>query len=158
MMMNDAVKTERIFLIGPRGSGKSTVAKLVAKELGWEWTDADAELESRAGRTIRDVFVAEGEEGFRRREAEVLAELCQRHRLVVATGGGVVLREDNRELLKKGWAVWLTADAGTLWRRISGDATSAERRPALTGAGGKSEVELLLRTREPLYRACAALT
>jgi shikimate kinase len=78
--------------------------------------------------------------------------------LVVATGGGVVLREDNRERLKTGRVVWLTADADTLWRRISGDASTADRRPALTSAGGKTEVELLLRTREPLYSGCADLT
>src|SRR5262249_22263441 len=82
-----------IFLVGPRGSGKTTVARLLAEALGWAWLDADALLEERAGKSIRAVFEAEGEGGFRERESALLAELCGRQRHVVATGGGVVLRE-----------------------------------------------------------------
>ncbi len=155
--MNDEVKAERIVLIGPRGSGKSTVALLLAAALRWEAIDADAELEARAGCSIRDLFEVEGEQGFRRREMEVLADLCQRRKLVIATGGGVVLREDNRERLKTSRVIWLKADADTLWGRISSDSSTLERRPALTGADGKREVELLLQQRQPLYRACADL-
>src|SRR5690349_18558779 len=88
-----------VFLIGPRGSGKSTVAQLVARELGWDWLDADAELEKRYGRSIRAIFEAEGEVGFRAKEAAVLTELCGLSRHIIATGGGVVLRESNRALL-----------------------------------------------------------
>src|SRR5437762_782279 len=99
-----------IYLIGPRGSGKTTVARLLAERLGWDWVDADAELEARCGRSIREMFASEGEEGFRRHEAEVLRQLSGRASVVIATGGGVVLREDNRELLKRGKVVWLTAD------------------------------------------------
>ncbi len=146
-----------IFLIGPRGSGKSTVAVLLAEQLGWGWADADACLEERAGRSIRQVFAEEGEAGFREREAAVLAELCGRERCVVATGGGVVLRDDNRARLRAaGRCVWLTADAATLRRRLQGDATTTERRPDLT-VGGIAEIEEVLRVREPLYRACSDL-
>jgi shikimate kinase len=134
------------------------VARLLAERLGWTWLDADAVLEERYGRSIRQIFADEGEAGFRDKEAAVLAELATRQRHVIATGGGVILRPANRELLKKsGRVVWLTADAETLWRRTQGDATTAERRPALT-VGGRAEVEELLRQREPLYRECAALT
>jgi shikimate kinase len=145
-----------VFLVGLRGSGKTTVARLLAGRLGWSWLDADEVLEERAGCSIRAVFAAEGEAGFREREARVLAELAQRSRHVIATGGGVVLREDNRALLGRGRVVWLTADAETLWSRVRGDGTTAERRPALT-VGGREEAAELLRVREPLYRACADL-
>lgn len=145
-----------MFLTGARGSGKTTVARLLAERLRWPWLDADDVLESRAGRSVRALFAAEGEAGFRAREAEVLAELARLSRHVVATGGGGVLREENRALLRRGWVVWLTADVDTLWQRLQGDGTTAERRPALT-VGGREEVAEVLRVREPLYRACADL-
>jgi len=151
----------RLFLIGFRGTGKSTVARLLAQALGWDSLDADAELEARCGRSIRAVFAEEGEAGFRDREAAVLADLCGRDRVVVATGGGVVLRTANRERLRTGTVVWLTADADTLCRRLAADPATAERRPALAGGSAacdRAEVEQLLHQREPLYRACANLT
>ena len=143
-----------IFLVGYRCTGKTTVARLLAERLGWGWRDADLELERRHG-SIRQVFAAEGEAGFRDKEAAVLAELCGTPRQVIATGGGVVLRPENRERLRAaGRVVWLTADAETLWRRLQQDAATAERRPNLT-VGGLAEVEELLRVRQPLYAACA---
>ena len=147
----------RVFLIGPRGSGKSTVARLLAADLGWSWVDADVLLEGRAGLSIREIFAAEGEAGFRRREADTLAELCGLECHVIATGGGVVLRPENRELLKRsGAVVWLTGDIDTLWGRINEDATTAARRPVLT-VGGRDEVAELVAAREPLYRECASV-
>jgi shikimate kinase len=144
-----------IFLIGYRGTGKSAVARLLAERLGWQWLDADQVLEQRAGLSIRDIFAAEGEAGFRDREAAVLEELCRCQRHVIATGGGVILREDNRRRLRSaGAVVWLTADAETIWQRLQADATTADRRPVLT-VGGLAEVHELLQRREPLYRDCA---
>lgn len=144
-----------VFLIGYRGTGKSTVAELLARELGWEWIDADAHLEQRAGRSIRTLFAEEGEPAFRRLESEVLGELCRKKRHVIATGGGVVLDPLNRMRLRAaGLAVWLTADARTLARRIEQDAATRERRPVLT-VGGLAEIEQLLRDRDPHYRSCA---
>jgi shikimate kinase/rhodanese-related sulfurtransferase len=151
---------ERIALIGYRGSGKSTVARLLADRLGWSWVDADAVLEQRASSTIRDLFATEGEPAFRQREATLLVEFCTSPRLVIATGGGVILRADNRELLRcSAWVVWLDADAETLWRRLASDPASAARRPALTQAPSNSlaEIRELLTIREPLYRQCADL-
>ena len=147
-----------VFLIGYRGSGKTTVARLLAARLGWQWLDADPLLETRAGRSIREIFAAEGEAAFRDKEAALLEELCGYRQHVIATGGGVVLRPSNRDKLKAaGFVVWLTADARTLWDRIRADATTSERRPNLT-VGGLPEIEELLRQREPFYRECANLT
>lgn len=144
-----------IFLIGYRGTGKSTVARLLAEKLGWDWIDADALLEARQGRTVAQIFQEETETGFRNHEAELLAELCRLQKHVVATGGGVILRSSNRELLRQaGTVVWLSAEPATLWQRLQGDATTASRRPNLT-VGGQAEVEQLLKLREPHYRSCS---
>src|SRR5262245_46431895 len=138
-----------VFLVGYRGSGKTTVAGLLAERLGWQWLDADALLEVRAGRSIRRIFEEEGEAAFRRMESELLQELCNCQRHVIATGGGIVLKEANRRRLREaGRVVWLDADASTLWQRMQEDVTTAERRPNLT-VGGLEEVEQLLRVREP---------
>lgn len=150
----------RIFLIGYRGAGKTTVARLVAERLDWPWHDADAFLERKLGRTIRDIFQQDGEAAFRKMEAVSLEELLtsEDQRVVLATGGGVVLRPENREKLgRAGLVIWLTADATTLWRRLQGDAATGPQRPALTDRGGLAEIEALLAAREPLYRACADL-
>jgi shikimate kinase len=149
------VYSERIVLVGYRCTGKTTVARLLAERLGWDWVDADSVLEARAGRSIREVFATEGEAAFRAHESAGLVELCQRRRHVIATGGGIVLTAENRQRLRQaGWVIWLTADAATLWQRLQQDATTAERRPNLT-VGGLVEIEELLHRREPLYRACA---
>jgi shikimate kinase len=154
-MPGGAAPGPALFLVGYRCTGKTTVARLVAGRLGWPWLDADAVLEERAGCSVRAVLAEEGEAGFRRREAEVLEELSRRGRHVIATGGGVVLREDNRARLRAGGTVvWLTADADTIWKRLLADAMTAERRPALT-VGGLEEVRQLLRAREALYRETA---
>jgi len=147
-----------IFLIGSRGAGKTTVARILAAKLGWSWTDADAVLKARFGRSIDAIFAAEGEPAFRDKESLVLEGLCRLTRHVVATGGGVVLRPENRDLLKAaGHVVWLTADTPTLWHRLQTDPATAGQRPDLAG-GGFQEVIDLLRIREPCYAACADWT
>jgi shikimate kinase len=146
-----------LYLIGYRGTGKSTIAQLLAARLGWDWTDADALLEERAGRSIRQIFEENGEATFRQLEADLLCELCGLQHLVLATGGGVVVRPENRERLKRtGMVVWLTGDAATLWQRLQSCRTTVERRPNLT-VGGLAEIEELLRTRQPWYAECAHL-
>jgi shikimate kinase len=148
-----------VFLIGPRGSGKSTIARLLATRLGWDWIDADTELERRHSRSIREIFTAEGENGFRDKESAVLDALCRLHKHVIATGGGVVLRPENRDRLRgAGRVVWLTAGAATLAARLQNDPDTPGRRPSLTGAAPAASLEEIvqvLREREPLYRACA---
>lgn len=143
-------------LIGYRGTGKTTVAQLLAAHLGWPWCDADVEVETRAGKSIKQIFADEGESAFRDREQTIVAELTARDRWVLALGGGAILREPNRACLRgRCHVVWLTATPATLAARIAGDATTAERRPALLAGGGLAEIATLLAAREPLYRDCA---
>jgi shikimate kinase len=147
-----------IALIGFRGTGKSTVARLLALALGWDWVDADVEVELRAGKSITAIFADQGEDWFRALEAQVLTDFCDRSTIVLAAGGGAVVRPDNRAALKRtGAVVWLTAPPETLWERIRADRSTAERRPGLTSLGGLEEVRMLLERREPLYRESADL-
>ena len=146
-----------IFLIGYRGTGKTTVARLLAERLGCRWFDADVVLEQRAGKTIRQIFADEGESAFRDLESAILLDLSDATDTVIATGGGVVLRDNNRAALRKGTVVWLRAAADVLWRRLSEDATTRERRPNLS-QGGIAEIEEMLRIRSPIYDACADFT
>lgn len=147
-----------IALIGYRGTGKTTVAKLLAERLGYDWIDADVEVEQRAGKSIAEIFATTGEESFRDLEAEVVADLCQRERTILALGGGAVLREANQKCLAQcQQIVWLQAAAKTIAERLSSDPTTPGRRPNLTNRGGLHEIEQLLATREPIYRACATL-
>jgi shikimate kinase len=151
-------KRERLYLIGPRGSGKSTVGELLAGRLGWAFIDADEELEASAGISIADIFAAEGESGFREREVDLLGEMAKRERHVIACGGGVVLRPANRQLLRAtGFCIWLTGDSKILCERLDCDPTTETRRPALTALPALAEIERLLREREPLYREVAHL-
>src|SRR4051812_3809910 len=121
-----------LFLIGYRGSGKTTVGRIVADRLGRGFLDADTAVEVTYGQSIRDIFAAEGEAGFREKESAVLGVLCGATRTVIATGGGIVLREENRNLLTRhGFVAWLSADAQTLLARIQADPTTAARRPDL---------------------------
>jgi len=147
-----------LFLIGYRGSGKTTVAAALAQRLGWPWIDADVELERRAGRSIREIFELEGERGFRDRESAILTELARQNGCIVALGGGAVLREENRQQTNgRGLVVWLRASPEALLERISADPTTAARRPNLTAQGGLDEIRGLLAQREPLYAAWADL-
>ena len=147
-----------ITLIGYRGTGKSTLAAPLAQRLGWEWLDADVELERRAGCSIKDIFATDGEAEFRRRERELLAELLQQDRLIVAAGGGAILNDaTRRDLRVAGPVIWLQASADTIEQRLATDPNTGQRRPDLTAAGGRTEIERLLAIREPLYRECATI-
>jgi shikimate kinase len=156
----------RITLIGYRGTGKSTVAALLGEILGCGWCDADLVLEEKIGCSITSLVRARGEPVFRDEEAIVLAELLGRFPGVLSTGGGAVLRAENREAIRESGrpVVWLTAPAEVVRQRLAADPTTADRRPALAvqPPGGASahgdpldEVATALAEREPLYRACA---
>ena len=145
-----------ISLIGYRATGKTTIVKHLADRLGWQWIDADVEIERRVGKSIAQIFADEGEPAFRDLEAEVVADLAARDRWVLALGGGAVLREDNRRAIADGGTVvWLTASAETIYARMTGDDTTAGRRPNLTASGGLTEIQELLAFREPIYRQSA---
>jgi shikimate kinase len=147
-----------IVLIGYRGTGKSTVARQLALGLGWDWVDADVEVELRAGKSIAAIFSDEGEERFRDFESTVLADLVGKERIVIAAGGGAVLRDVNRKQLTRcGHVVWLRASPSTILQRIGACSTTAARRPNLTTSGGEVEVVWLLAERAPIYQDCADL-
>ena len=110
----------------------------------------------RAARSIAEIFAQGGEAAFRDWESRVLADLCAGDRQVLALGGGIILRPENRErLAARGKTVWLTARPETLWQRIQADLTTAARRPNLTVAGGLEEIRQVLAARTPLYRQTA---
>lgn len=140
-----------LILVGYRGTGKSTIARLLAEDLGWQAVDADAYLEEKAGRTIKSIFEQEGELSFRNLESAVLRDLACGEKKVIATGGGVILREENRRRLRQaGMVIWLQASPWVIEQRIHGDPTTLDRRPNLT-VGGLAEIQELLQIREPLY-------
>jgi shikimate kinase len=142
-----------IVLIGYRGSGKSTVGRLLAARLGREFVSTDAEIVKRAQRTISEIVDQEGWDYFRDLESDVCREFAGRDQLVIDTGGGAILRAQNVETLKKdGTVFWLTASVETIAKRIGGD----NQRPSLTG--NKSfvdEIQDVLRERTPKYHAAA---
>jgi shikimate kinase len=148
--------TKHLYLTGYRGSGKTTVGRLLAERLGRVCIDLDDEIESHAGRSIREIFADEGEASFRDMETAALGRVAQTSPAVISLGGGAILRAENRErIAASGIAVWLRIDTDTVLRRLAADTTTAQRRPSLTGLPPREEVESLLNQREPLYRAVA---
>ncbi len=148
-----------ITLIGYRGTGKTTVAALLAEALHAPWWDADVELETRLGCSISALIGTRGEDLFRTEESATLATLLDRTPGVLATGGGVVIRPENRSALaaRGGLVVWLTATVEVVRRRLAIDPTTLSRRPALSGTDPLAEVAATMLQREPWYRATAAM-
>lgn len=137
-----------IALVGMMGVGKSTVARLVAAALQWASADTDETVAAKAGMTIADIFARLGEDAFRRMEHEAIERLVSGERTVIATGGGAVMREDNRNaLLRRCFVVWLQASPDESCRR----AAAGERRPLLESADPVETVVSLLKLRAPHY-------
>ena len=148
----------RVVLIGPRGSGKSSVAAIVSQRPGWPRFETDRILTLLAGRSIREIFEHFGEAEFRRREALLIQRLVTIEPAVISAGGGAVLDATSRRLLRGcGLCVWLTADPDELARRVRSDAASAADRPSLTGREIGDEMRDVLRQRESLYARTASL-
>ena len=146
-----------IVLLGARGSGKSTIGRKLADRLWQSFIDVDEQIVRRAGKTIRDIFEQEGEERFRQLETDVIREAVLLSEHVIALGGGSLMREENRKVLKDAGhkLFYLRCDAAELARRIKADPVSATTRPSLTKfGGGIHEIEHLLLEREPVYRQC----
>ena len=136
------------------GAGKSTIGKALARHLELPFIDADQEIVEHTGVSIATIFELEGEPGFRLREAQLIDELCRREGILLATGGGAVLREDNRLTLRQsGIVIYLHASLDHLWQRTKHDS----RRPLLQSDNPRGILKALLDTRDPLYRQCADL-
>ena len=145
-------KANNIFLIGPMGAGKTTIGRHLATLLHKRFVDVDHEIEKRTGVTIPVIFEIEGEAGFRQRESTLVNELSRNQDIVLATGGGAVLLEENRKMLKEhGVVVYLQADIETLVERTRRD----RNRPLLQTEDPRGKIEELLRQREPIYREVA---
>ena len=152
--MDNKYSSRNIFLIGLMGAGKTTIGRVLAKRLGLGFVDADREIEARTGVSVPVIFEIEGEDGFRRREAQVIADLTSQSCHVLATGGGVVLREDNRRHLKeRGFVVYLNAPPHVLWERTRHD----KNRPLLKVDDPLRKLQELFVSRDPLYREVADL-
>ncbi len=143
-----------IVLIGYRAVGKTTVGHLLAQALGWDFADCDARIEQRTGCSVSEIFRARGQDAFRALEHDALVDLARFDRLVVATGGGIVLDPRHPVLLRTmGEVVWLTADVDTLVARVG-----ASDRPRLTTLPLRAEVLAHLAARNPVYTATASWT
>jgi shikimate kinase len=146
-----------LVLIGYRGTGKSTVGRILADRLGRAFLDCDREIEASSGRPIGAIFAESGEPAFRDWEERIIRELTAADTgAVLATGGGAVLRQANRARLRHfGFVAWLTADPAELARRLQADARGLTGRPALTSAGTLDEIAQVLAARSPIYAELA---
>ncbi|MCA9182107.1 MAG: shikimate kinase [Planctomycetales bacterium] len=149
-----------IYLMGYRGSGKSSVGRRLAERLGLPIVDTDSLIESEAGQSIRQIFSIEGEAGFRQREASVVARAAANTTpSVIALGGGAILRPENQRMIaSSGRVVWLHGSPASLLARIQADQTTAERRPRLSPHSDYDEIVEILAAREPIYRRLANWT
>jgi shikimate kinase len=147
-------KKDNIFLVGLMGAGKTTVGKMLAKQLGKTFIDADQEIEVRTGVKIPVIFEIEGEAGFRKREEAVIADLVRRPNVILGTGGGAVLSPRNRELLRSnGTVVYLRGSPEQLYERTRHD----RNRPLLQTEDPLAKLRELFAQRDPLYREVADL-
>jgi len=147
-----AYGNQNLILIGPMGSGKSTVGKRLAARLGKQFVDCDQQLEQDLNVDIRTIFDIEGEQGFRQREHDMLQKLCAMSNVVIATGGGCVLRKDNRKLLQAaGLVIYLRISVEHQLRRLRRD----KSRPLLQLPDRRQRLQQLASERDPLYVDCA---
>ena len=144
-----------IFIVGPMASGKSTIGKILAKTLRIDFIDTDKEIERKAGVDISWIFDVEGEKVFRERERDILKEIIKKKDLVISTGGGIVLLEENRKLMStKGKIIYLDTPLQIQLKRTINDKT----RPLL-GKGNKREIlKAFKKERDPLYHEIADVT
>ncbi|WP_268874554.1 shikimate kinase [Chitinasiproducens palmae] len=143
---------QNVFLIGLMGAGKTTVGRALARRLERTFYDSDLELETRLGVRVPVIFEHEGEAGFRQREAQMIDELSSLSGIVLATGGGAVLRDENRQRLReRGVVVYLRANPHDLWLRTRHD----RNRPLLQTEDPRGKLVALFKQRDPIYRQCA---
>jgi len=146
------MRYQNILIVGPMGAGKSTVGRQLAEALAFEFKDSDQEIQRRTGVDIPTIFEYEGEEGFRNRERQVIDELSQESSIVLATGGGAVLRPDNRQdLTSRGVVIYLHCSPEQQYSRTSRD----RNRPLLHTEDPLTRLRELMEERDPLYRQVA---
>lgn len=149
------MSSQNIYLIGPMGAGKTTIGRHLARELGLEFYDSDHVIEERTGADINWIFDIEGEEGFRKREQQVIEDLTQLNGIVLATGGGVVITPENRSALAaRGIVVYLEVSLEQQYRRTQND----KKRPLLQTENLRERLEHLAEERIPLYEDLADYT
>jgi len=147
-MLTTKKNSNNVFVVGPMGVGKTTIGRILSKELGLKFIDVDEEIERRAGANISWIFDVEGEGRFRDRETQVLEDLTSMKNVLLSTGGGAVLRKENRKWLEtRGLVIYLIADADILVKRTKND----NKRPLLRGKNVKKMIETILRERGYLY-------
>ena len=145
----------RLILIGPMASGKSTVGRKLSKRLNLDFIDVDEEVEKSAGVSISWIFDVEGEKKFRERESKELINSLKTDNCVIATGGGVILTEQNRNLIKKGTVIYLETSIQTQLERTLND----NKRPLLQGSDNAEQtLRELKEIRDPLFEECANIT
>ncbi|MEY6431552.1 shikimate kinase AroK [Thioalkalicoccus limnaeus] len=148
------IRAQNIFLVGPMGAGKSTIGRQLAEALSYEFRDSDQEIQRRTGVDIPTIFEYEGEAGFRERERQVIEQLIQEERIVLATGGGAVLRPENRQdLAARGVVVYLHCSPEQQYARTARD----RNRPLLDTEDPMQRLRDLMAERDPLYRQVADL-
>jgi shikimate kinase len=141
-----------IFIVGPMGSGKSTVGKIIANELFLSFLDTDDEIEKSTGVSIDWIFDLEGEEGFRKRESAILGDLAEKNSIVLSTGGGIILSDANRDLLSaRGSVFYLDTPIDIQLERTAKD----QDRPLLKEGDPKKILSKLHKERESLYQSVA---
>lgn len=148
------MSAQNIILVGPMGSGKSTIGQLLASRLNRDFYDSDYYIEEKTGVDIPRIFDIEGEEGFRLRETRALQDLTSHSKLVIATGGGSVMRQQNRELLRQnGFIIFLDTSVNQQMARLKND----KKRPLLQTDNPRARLEKLFAERKPLYQKLADL-
>jgi shikimate kinase len=149
------ISSTNIYLVGPMGSGKTTIGQRLAQKLGMVFLDNDHELQEQTGASVNLIFDLEGEAGFRNRETDMLKKLAARKNVVVATGGGTILSPENRKLLEStGIVVYLRTSISQQIKRLSRD----KSRPLLQSGDRREKLARLAKERNPLYEEIAQIT
>ncbi|HEY9811767.1 MAG TPA: shikimate kinase [Halomicronema sp.] len=145
--VRDLLKGVNLYLIGMMGAGKTTVGRLLATQLNYRFVDTDEMIEKVVGKSITEIFAEEGETSFRELESKVLGEVAAYKNLVVATGGGIILRQENWGYLRHGVVVWLDVGVEQLYARVKED----KSRPLLQDPNPMAKLQSLLESRQSLY-------